>query len=258
MLRGGASGDFREPIRNDTASGMTRVIAARPDPQTARAYWTMSRGSAERAFRAARRHSRVVRILRIALPLTMVLALTVVTFITYFNPLRMLAKLPIDVGNLVISGTKITMEQPRLSGFTSDGRAYEVTAVAAAQDVTKPNIVELHDIHAKVQMQNHGTVQMTAATGIYDTKGEILKLAQDIVLTSSTGYECRMSEAVIDTRKGNVVSEHPVEVKMLQGTLNANRLEVVDSGDLVRFDGGVDMMLTLKEPDASQNKAGGQ
>ena len=50
----------------------------------------------------------------------------------------MLTKLPIDVGNMVVSGTKITMEQPRLSGFTRDGRAYEVTAVAAAQDVTKP------------------------------------------------------------------------------------------------------------------------
>ena len=62
---------------------------------------------------------------------------------TYFNPLRMLGKLPVDIGNLVISGTKITMEQPHLSGFTRDARAYELTADAAAQDLTKPDIVEL-------------------------------------------------------------------------------------------------------------------
>ncbi len=234
---------------------MTRVIAAKPDPQMERAYWTMSRGSAERAFRAARRHSQWVRIMRIALPLAVVLALAVVTLMTYFNPLRMLAKLPIDVGNLVVSGTKITMEQPRLSAFTRDGRAYSVSAVAASQDVTKPDIVELHDIRAKMQLQDNGTIQLTAATGIYDTKAETLKLLQDILLTSSAGYECRLSEALIDTRKGNVVSQHPVEVKMLQGTLNANRLEVVDSGDLVRFGGGVDMMLMLKNADASQDKA---
>ena len=43
--------------------GMNRVITARTDPQTARAYWTMSRGDSERAFRAARRHSRLVRVL---------------------------------------------------------------------------------------------------------------------------------------------------------------------------------------------------
>ena len=122
--------------------------------------------------------------------------------------------------------------------------------------MTKPDIVELHDIHAKVQLQDNGIIQLSAATGIYDTKGETLKLARDIVLTSSTGYECRLSEALVDTRKGNVLSEHPVEVKMLQGTLNANRLEVVDSGDLVRFGGGVDMVLTLNQADASQAKAG--
>jgi len=233
---------------------MNRVI----DPQTAQAYWTMSRGGAERAFRAARKHSRVVRLLRIAVPAAVVLGLTVITLLTYFNPLRMLAKLPIDVGNMVISGTKITMEQPRLSGFTRDGRAYEVTAVAAAQDVTRPDIVELRDIRAKVAMQSGGTMQMTAAAGIYDTKGEMLKLTQNILLTSSTGYECRLSEALIDTRKGDVVSEHPVEVKMLQGNLNANRLEVKESGDLVRFEGGVEMMLTLNGTNPPQGKAGAQ
>ncbi|HTQ83987.1 MAG TPA: LPS export ABC transporter periplasmic protein LptC [Pseudolabrys sp.] len=235
---------------------MNHPIAARSDPQTARAYWTMSRGSAERAFRAARRHSRIVRILRVALPAAVALALAFVIVAAYFNPLRVLTKLPIDIGNLVVSGTKITMEQPRLSGFTRDGRAYEVTATAAAQDVTKPDIVELHDIHAKVQMQDKGSIQVSAATGIYDTKGETLRLAQDIVLTSSAGYECRLSEALVDTREGNVLSEHPVAVKVLQGTLNANRLEVVNSGDLVRFGGGVDMVLTLNQPDAGQNKAG--
>jgi lipopolysaccharide export system protein LptC len=241
-----------------SAGGMNQPIAARPDPQTARAYWTMSRGNSERAFRAARRHSRTVRLLRIALPTVVVLALAIVFVVTYFNPLRMLTKLPIDIGNLVVSGTKITMEQPRLSGFTRDGRAYEVSAKAAAQDLTKPDIVELHDIHARVQLQDKGLIQMSAATGTYDTKAETLRLTRDIVLTSSSGYECRMSEALVDTRKGDVLSEHPVEVKMLQGTLNANRLEVVDSGDLVRFDGGVDMVLTLNQPDGAPAKAGAQ
>ena len=55
----------------------------------------------------------------------------------------MLAKLPADIGNLVVSGTKITMEKPHLSGFTSDARAYELSADAAKQDLTKPDLIEL-------------------------------------------------------------------------------------------------------------------
>jgi lipopolysaccharide export system protein LptC len=185
-----------------------------------------------------------------------VLGLTGISLITYFNPLRMLAKLPVDVGNLVVSGTKITMEKPHLSGFTRDARAYELTASTAIQDLIKPDIVELHNLRAKVQMQDKSTTEMTALNGIYNSKSETLKLDQDIVLTSSTGYQAQLSEALMDIRKNNVVSERPVKVKMLQGTLNANRLEVVDSGDLVRFGGGVDMVLMLNHAGAPSSKSG--
>src|SRR5450759_2450702 len=237
---------------------MNHVITARPDPQTARSYWTMGRGDSERAFRVARRHSRLVRILRVAIPLAVVTGLTGITLVTYYNPLRMLNKLPIDISNLVVSGTKVTMEQPRLSGFTRDARAYEFTADAAAQDLTKPDIIELHNIHAKVEMQDKSTMEMTAVTGIYDTKGETLRLERNILLSSSTGYKGRLSEAMVDVRKGNVVSNQPVELEMLQGTLNANRLEIVDSGDLVRFLGGVSMVMMLNDTAVPKPKTGKQ
>ena len=133
----------------------------------------------------------------------------------------------------------------------SDARAYELSADAAAQDLAKPDIVELHNIHAKVQMQDKSTVEMTAAVGVYDSKGETLKLDRNIVLSSSTGYRGQLSEAMVDVRNGHVVSEQPVEVKLLQGMLNANRLEIVDSGDLVRFDGGVTMTLTAQATTAA-------
>jgi lipopolysaccharide export system protein LptC len=235
---------------------MNRVIAAQTDPQNARAYWTMSRGDSERAFLAARRHSRVVRFLRVAIPLAVLLGFTGIFLVTYFNPLRVLARLPINVGDLVVSGSKITMEQPRLSGFTRDERAYELSADAAKQDLTKPDLIELRNIRAKVQMQDKSTMEMSATAGIYDSKAETLKLDQNILLSSSAGYRGELSEAMIDIRKGYVVSEHPVAVDMLQGKLNANRLEIVDSGDLVRFDGGVSMTLMLTDAVASQIKAG--
>ena len=58
--------------RTGAGLGMSRVIAAKNDPETTRSYWTMSRGDADRAFRSARRHSRMVRILRIAVPASVV------------------------------------------------------------------------------------------------------------------------------------------------------------------------------------------
>lgn len=237
---------------------MNRTIAARTDPQTAHAYWTMSRGDGERAFRTARRHSRMVRVMRVAVPFVAVLGVGVVFAIAYFNPLRLLGKLPIDAGNLVVSGTKITMEHPHLSGFTRDERAYELFADAAKQDLTKPDKIELRNIRAKVQMQDKSTMEISAVAGVYDSKGQMLKLNQNIVLASTAGYRGRLSEATIDIRKGHVLSEKPVTVEMLQGTLHANRLEIVDSGDLVRFEGGVRMTLMLNGAAVPPAQSGGQ
>jgi len=240
----------------DAAMGMNRVIATQSEPQPAPAYWTMGRGDTEPAFRAAHRHSRRVRFLRIALPVSVVVGLTLITLLTYFNPLRMLGGLPIDISNLVISGTKVTMEQPRLAGFTRDARAYDLTATAAKQDLTKPNIVELSNIRAKVQMHDKSRMELTASTGVYDTKAEILKLDKNILLTSSSGYQARLNEAVVDIHRGHVVSDQPVNVKLLQGTLDANRLEIENSGELVRFDGGIKMVLMLNQNGKPKEKAG--
>ena len=238
--------------------GMDRVTTAQTDPQNGHAYWTMSRGDGDRAFRAARRHSRVVRILRVAIPVVVVVGLTGVFLAAYFNPLRMLAKLPVDVGNLVVSGTKVTMEKPHLSGFTSDARSYALSADAAKQDLTHPDLLEMSNILAKVQMQDKSMMEISANTGIYNSKAETLKLVQNILLKSSTGYSSRLSEATIDISKGHVVSPKPVVVEMLQGTLNANRLEIFNSGEVMRFDGGVKMNVMLDNAVAPPAKTGAQ
>ncbi|WP_162249460.1 LPS export ABC transporter periplasmic protein LptC [Pseudolabrys sp. Root1462] len=157
----------------------------------------------------------------------------------------MLQALPVNLDKLVVSGTKITMEKPRLSGFTKDQRPYEFTAEAAAQDLKKPDVVELQNINAKVQMEDKGIMRMTAISGVYDTKKESLKLEQQILLSSDNGYKGRLTEAVVDVRSGDVVSEKPVELEMLQGILNANRMNITNSGDVIRFENGVNMTVML-------------
>jgi lipopolysaccharide export system protein LptC len=201
-----------------------------------------SQGKFEKTYRAALRHSRYVRWLRIGVPVGIAAVLLTVVGINYMPPIGGF-RLPGELGKLVIHGTKITMEQPRLTGFTIDSRAYEFSANAAAQDITKPNMIELDKLHAKMEMQDKSSVEMSAKAGVYDAKSEILRLNDDIVLTSSTGYEGRLSEAVVDVKKGNVVSDQPVAIKMLQGVLNANRLDIVENGSVVRFGGGVSMTL---------------
>src|SRR6185369_15765174 len=118
----------------------------------------------EARFAAAARHSRMVRLLRVAVPATVLLAMTGIVVVSVFNPFRIngLVKLPVDISNLVVSGTKITMETPHLAGFSTDQRPYEVWAKAAIQDLTDPDHLELTQPRAKVTMEDRSTVTMDA------------------------------------------------------------------------------------------------
>jgi lipopolysaccharide export system protein LptC len=208
----------------------------------------------EARFAAAARHSRLVRLLRVAVPATVLLAMTGIVVVSVFNPFRIngLVKLPVDISNLVVSGTKITMETPHLAGFSTDQRPYEVWAKAAIQDLADPDHVELKTLRAKVQMEDKSTLTMDARTGFFDSKQQMLDLRKDIFLQSSTGYEARLSQAYIDINKGTVTSDEHVDVKLLNGTLTADKLRIINSGEIVRFEGNVVMNLIMETPPAPE------
>ena len=208
----------------------------------------------EARFASAARHSRMVRVLRIAVPAAVVLAMASIIAVSIFNPFRiLLPNLPVDMSNLVVSGTKITMESPHMAGYSTDLRPYELWAKAAIQDLTDPDHMELKTLRAKVMMEDKSTVTMDARTGYYDSKQQMLDLRKDIFLQSSTGYEARMSQAYVDINKGTVISDEHVDVKLLNGTLTADKLRIYNSGEVVRFEGNVVMNLdNLGEPAAPE------
>ena len=104
---------------------------------------------------------------------------------TYFNPLAMLEKLPNVSGKLAVQGSKITMELPRIAGVTRDSRAYELTAETAVQDITKPDMVELQNLRAKMELQDADVVVITAKSGTYNTKADNIVLREHVVVTSA-------------------------------------------------------------------------
>src|SRR3954466_2587326 len=159
----------------------------------------------EARFAIASRHSRMVRVLRVAVPAVVIVAMTAIIAISVFNPFRMLMpKLPIDIGNLVVSGTKITMESPHLSGYTTDRRPYELWAKTATQDLTDPDHLDLKTLRAKVVTEDRTTITLDARNGVFDTKNQLLDLRKDIFMQTSTGYEATLSQAFVDMAKGTV------------------------------------------------------
>lgn len=200
-------------------------------------------------FAVAARHSRMVRVLRVAVPAAVILAMAAIVAVSVFNPFRMLMpKLPLDMGNLVVSGTKITMESPHMAGYTQDQRPYEVWAKTATQDVTDPDHVDLKTLRAKLRMEDQSTVTLDALDGRMDNKNQLLDLHHNIFLQTSSGYEARLSQAFVDMGKNTVTSDEHVDVKLLNGTLTSDKLSITGGGELIRFEGNVVMDLDKLPP----------
>jgi lipopolysaccharide export system protein LptC len=233
----------------------SRADASQVDDRATRAYASRDRAKDVRVFRTALRHSRLVRLFRIGIPaLVVVGALIVVLSVYVLDPLRQFGgKLP-SIAGLVVSGTSITMQQPRMAGYTQDRRPYVVTARAATQDVTKPETFQLQDLRATLEFKDAGKVELTARSGLFESKLDRLTL-QDDILVNSANYQAKLSQAVVNVRTNHMVSEHPVEVIMRQGTINANRLEVTNSGEVIRFEGGVTMVLVPESERSGEKSA---
>jgi lipopolysaccharide export system protein LptC len=191
-----------------------------------------------RAFNKARRHSRWVRFAKIAIPLGSLIGMGAVGFVAYYDPFRNIENL--SFGSIGVSGTNVTMDSPKLTGFKNDNRPYEVTASAATQDIRKPDLVQLKDLKARIVTDERGSVaRLQAKAGVLDTKKEQMRLRDDIVVTTDAGHEVKLRSAFVRFKAGSVASNEPVTVSFGNGTIDAEGLNVTDNGKVMSFKGRV-------------------
>jgi len=191
-----------------------------------------------RAFAAAKRHSRLVRFLRVATPAAALLAVATLTVFAVFDPFRREIG-GLSVGELSVDGSKIVMSHPRLTGTRKDGRAYVVNAAKAIQDVAHPATVELREIDGDVATADDSRMRISAAVGLYDNVRQFLKLTQDVHLRSPS-YDVTLATADIDFKTGVYRSDQPVSVVTGNGaTIQADSAEAHDNGAELTFIGHV-------------------
>lgn len=196
-------------------------------------------------FARAQRHSARVRWIRRLLPVSIIGAVVVMAVLGILSKLKLSIDLPFDIGHLTLSGSRLTMEQPKLSGFTDDNRGYRVTARTASQDLNRPDIIELADVEARLEMADNGWASVMARTGSFDTKRQLISLGNGVDLAMKGGYGGHLKDADVDVKAGTISTEHPVEFTYLDGKLVADTLVVSDRGAKALFQGNVQLDFRL-------------
>ena len=183
-----------------------------------------SAGDRTRDFRRARRHSFMVRALRLGLPITAVAIVAgyVVTVIWTSGWGAHLAQLPMPR----ITPENLTMDQPRYEGFGKDGSSYVLNANTATQDFKTPTLIRLDGITGDFFDAKKAKTNLVATYGLFDQTKNELELHDGIDVVGETGMRARLKSATVYPKTSLIVSKEPVRVEMPSGTINANEMEL--------------------------------
>ncbi|MTI17774.1 LPS export ABC transporter periplasmic protein LptC [Rhodobacteraceae bacterium RKSG542] len=192
----------------------------------------------EAARKAARRHTRLVKVLRFVLPASGILiAAGVVGMVILQNILS-----GIGIGDIRLSADGLVMENPHLSGKDGD-RSYSVSADQAIQRITDPRIIDLDNIRAEVALSAQDKANITAATGTYDTGAETLMLRGGIKVDYSKGYTAEFDYLDIDMKSGKIKTSDAVAVQADGGSIDAGSMDFNQTDGILTFSEGVKMTL---------------
>lgn len=223
-----------------------------PEPQRGvsvrgdKALDTIEFGSRTTGEQAAAR-SRLVRRLRIALPILAVVLLMAFIFNTQSNSVDQ-AFLD-DFKTIAESTDELRMANPRFAGVDEKGKPFEITAEAASQDPNAKDIIQLERPRA-LQGGDDEASLVTAANGVYRSDENILFLNQDVTFEHELGaatYVLKSPEATVSIKDQIVTSDAGVGAEGPDGAaLRADRMSAYRADGRVVFEGNVSMRLYPK------------
>lgn len=203
----------------------------------------------ESAFRRARRHSFLVRTLRILFPAT-----TVALFASYGLFLQKSVSLSVggkkvSIDSMSISTEALVAHNPRYEGFDKQGGRFVVQARTAEQDFGKKDgPIRLKTIDGQLIDAGKQTTDLKARTGTFDTKSNVLELFERIDVASSGGMTAELTRATVYAKDGRVVSNEPVIVRMPTGVVRGRAMELEQKARKVTFSNGVVAQLKQEQP----------
>jgi lipopolysaccharide export system protein LptC len=199
--------------------------------------------------------SRLIDALRVLLPLLALLVVGLVVAWPHILPGPGGIAVPTFVPGDADQPDRLRMDSPRYVGETGSNRPYEVTARSASLDPLGANVVHLDRPAADIAVGVDGEVRLMAQNGTYHRDSERLLLDGGIEVITSTGYRFVTPSARVNLAQGQIRGWEPIAGEGPAGTLSADRFEIRDAGDVIRFDGRVKVtVLTpagLDAPDAA-------
>ncbi|MHB2267198.1 LPS export ABC transporter periplasmic protein LptC [Aliihoeflea sp. PC F10.4] len=191
-------------------------------------------------FEKARRHSRRVRLLKTVLPIgAIVFAAVFIAAIYISSP----GSLGFQLGSTSVENGRLVMQDPKLDGFTSDNRAYSMTASRASQLIGDGNRIDLEGIDARLPLDADDWITVTAETGTFDRAANRLEVTSPMRARTEKGIDARFQSASVDISSGTLETSDPVEIDLDGTRVSADSMQIIDDGTIMIFENRVRMRI---------------
>jgi LPS export ABC transporter protein LptC/lipopolysaccharide transport protein LptA len=191
-----------------------------------------------RAFRSARRHSLLVRALRIGLPVVTLGAGA--AYLLALNSAWKIGPGRLNLGQVELTADDLTMKNPSYFGVTKDGGRYQVRAKRAVVEFNRQQApIKLIDVDGDLLRSNNVTTKLKAKHGLLDNANSQLELYDGIEIDTSNGMAARLSRATITMKEHRVVSKEPVTASTATGNVRSAGLNLKTDTQEASFLGNV-------------------
>lgn len=190
------------------------------------------------AFSAASRHTVRVRRLRRMLIGGAVLLIGGIVAVTLFDPFRRTVS-GVSIDGASVDGTKVTMLNPKLSGFQKDGRPYAIEAARAIQDIKAPTLFDLRELKVRLTMPDRSVTRITAAVGAFNSTAETMSLSSGAHVVGDNGLDAVAADALVEFSANRLTTSKPVTVRMPGRRIAADTMSILEGGSQVSFVGHV-------------------
>lgn len=205
------------------------------------------------AFGYAQRHSRRVRVLKLALPLA---ALVIAVGFPVYSYMVAPPSVTVQTDSSAFSDGKLVMANPKLEGLTKENLPYALNALRAIQDANRESIVELEGINAKLPVSADNVASVGASHGIYDRENNTLDLDKEITISTTDGMVARLKSAFLDMGKGTMTTNQPVDIAREGSRITADTMSVKENGKVLIFEKRVRLNIDPAAMKADEQKSG--
>ena len=203
----------------------------------------------DQLFRRARRHTWLVRILRVVFPLFVLASFG-------FYAIILKTSFSVGPGTLIPGKIEVTaddlkMKNPSYFGVTSDNGKYEVRAREAAVDLAITGPIKLEGIDGDLFQASGAKTNLKSTRGSLDNKSGELELFDGVDIRSSNGMTAHLIRAMVKTKEHFISSRDPLVADMPAGKLTANSMDFWTDKKIGHFSNNITLRLTQQTASGS-------